>query len=71
MMEQDARIELATLTWKERVLPLNESCINGGNTGSRTQGAFRLYGLAIRCLRPLGHASVKLAVKGGLEPPTI
>ena len=78
-MERRARIELATRTWKDRVIPFYER----RNTVIIQQTSRFVYlfgrGDEIRthdtdfkdqCLRPLGDTPTELVASGGLEPPT-
>ena len=78
-MERRARIELATLAWKAKVIPFYER----RNTVIIQQTSRFVYlfgrGDEIRthdtdfkdqCLRPLGDTPTELVASGGLEPPT-
>ena len=78
-MERRARIELATLAWKAKVIPFYER----RNTVIIQQTSWFVYlfgrGDEIRthdtdfkdqCLRPLGDTPTELVASGGLEPPT-
>jgi hypothetical protein len=78
-MERRARIELATRTWKDRVIPFYERRVL--LIIQQTSRFVYLFGrgdeirthdtdFKDQCLRPLGDTPTELVANGGLEPPT-
>ena len=78
-MERRARIELATRTWKDRVIPFYERRVL--LIIQQTSLFVYLFGrgdeirthdtdFKDQCLRPLGDTPTELVASGGLEPPT-